>query len=170
MKTRIVIVTSFITTVVVLMIVLIAFSVASPILAQSLPAQAPSLADAHLALPGGGGGGWQAWSVFGWDLDDLRSEQIHDMSLGGCRHYEAGSAYTTSMATVNIPTGATITWMSMLFNDQIEDSNIRVELRRYIGISQDLTVPFPVVLSSIGISGTGSVMASGLSIPVDNGS
>jgi hypothetical protein len=168
MKTRLVIVTSFITTVVVLMIVLVAFSVASPILAQSLPAQAPSLADAHLALPGGGGGGGQVWSVFGWDLDDLRSEQIHDMSLGGCRHYEAGSGYTTAMATVNIPTGATITWMRMLFNDQQTDPNVVVELRRYIGVSQDL--PAPVTLSSIGLSGSGSVMASGLSIPVDNGS
>ncbi len=90
MKTRLVIVTSFITTVVVLMIVLIAFSVASPILAQSLPAQAPSLADAHLALPGGGGGGGQVWSVFGWDLEDLYSTSQHSFDLGGCRYYTSG--------------------------------------------------------------------------------
>jgi len=167
MKTRLIIATSFITTVIVLIIALFVFSQASPTMAKSLPSDTvPSLADAHLALPGGGGGGGQVWAVFGWDLSDLRSSQIHDISLGGCRHYDAGSTDTTAMSTVHIPSGATITWMRMNFNDGDAVNNVEVQLRRYIGVSYDY--PFLVVLTSSGVS-SGSLMAADLSIPVDNG-
>jgi hypothetical protein len=163
MKIRLVILTSFITTVVVLMIVLVTLSVANPIMAQSLPAQAPSLADAHLALPGGGGGGGQVWSVFGSDLEDLYSTSQHSFDLGGCRYYtSAGTNYAN--ATVVIPSGATITWMRFLYVDTLTDSNLNVDLRRYTGRSYDILVN----LYSSGSAGEGYTTSAALNIPVDN--
>ena len=120
MKTRLVIVTSFITTVIVLMIVLSCLFGGQP---DPGPEPASPGAQPGGCAPGPAGRRRRGWASvvclrMGFGGSAVHP-QIHDMSLGGCRHYEAGSAYTTSMATVNIPTGATITWMRMLFNDQV---------------------------------------------------
>lgn len=169
MKTRTVIATSFITTVIVLIIVIATFVLASPTLAQSLPAnqpagQVPSLDDSHLTLPGGGGGG-HVWTIFGSTFEDLYSSEVHGFDLGGCRYYDVGSSSTFANATVNLPDGAIITWMRFYYIDTLVDFNSSMELRVY-----DTTRGYdtPVDLNSTGSGGLGFTQASGLNIVIDN--
>jgi hypothetical protein len=131
MKTRTVIATSFITTVIVLIIVIATFVLASPTLAQTPPSQpasqAPSLADAHLALPAGGGG--KTWNILGSDLVDLFSIEDHGSAFG-CIYYNSAYPYTKANATINLPDGATIHSIRFYWRDWFsEDSELR--LMRY---------------------------------------
>jgi hypothetical protein len=133
MKTRIVIATSFITTIIVLVIATTIFTLVSPTMAQALPAsrqagQAPSLADAHLALPEGGGG--KTWNILGSDLTDLYSAEDHGSAFG-CIYYNSVYPYTRANATIHLPDGATIHSIRFYWKDGfVQDSELRL-LRYY---------------------------------------
>jgi hypothetical protein len=174
MKSRIIIATSFATTVIVLVIIIVVFALVNPTLAQSLPggkpaAQQPSLADAHLALPAGGGA--KIWNLLGMDMTDLIFNQTH-VAAWGCLYYEPGSSSTTAYATVHLPDGATILWLRFYWRDWVDPYNLELQLRRYPYASMyDYEI-----LSTIYSSGTAAEPREGytedasLSIPVDNGS
>lgn len=133
MKIRIVVLTSFITTIIVLIISLAVFTMASPTLAQSLPSspradQVPSVADAHLALPVGGG--WKIWSILGSDMEDLFSSEDHGYAFG-CRYYFSAYPFTKAEATIHLPDGAIIKSIRFYWTDWF-DANSEVQLRRYV--------------------------------------
>jgi hypothetical protein len=169
MKTRVVIVTSTITTVIVLLIVVIAFSVASPTLAQGLPAEAPSLADAHLAMPmGGGGGGGAVWNILGGDMTDAYSTEDHSFAFG-CIYYNTAYPLTKAVATVRLPNGSIMNWMRFYWRDWFAE-NSELQLRRYYYSSGIFTYD---VLATIFSSGsvadpTESYTSTALDVTVDN--
>ncbi len=129
MRTRTIILTSAATTIAVLAIVVAVLAVASPGVAQTtIASQPPSLADAHLALPDGGGA--KIWSILGQDLVDLQHYQKH-VSVFGCRYYETGSTYQRASAPVHLPDGATILWFRFYWKDITDAANSEAQLRRY---------------------------------------
>jgi hypothetical protein len=173
MKTRIVIATSFITTVIVLIIAVAVFAPASPTLAQSLPsnqmvAQAPSLADAHLALPGGGGA--KVWNLLGGDFSDVSYGQQRGIAFG-CLFYWPGSSTPRAIATVHLPDGATIQWLRFYWRDWVDNYNVTVELRKYFYSGSFFG--YDIISPTLQSDGTNAVPKESftevsLNIPVDN--
>jgi hypothetical protein len=171
MKTRIIIATSFITTIIVLIVAVAAFALASPTLAESLPSnqvagQAPGVAGPHpVLLPEGGGGHY--WTIPGSAFVDLYSSDEYQFDLGGCKHYMAGSAYLLANAPVNLPDGSTITGMRFYFDDSVagEAGYSTLDLREYDFLHSNASI---ATLNSTGSSGSGYVEINGLSWVVSN--
>ncbi|MBN2678536.1 MAG: hypothetical protein JXR32_10805 [Anaerolineaceae bacterium] len=168
MKIRTIIITSLVTTVFVLGIVVAAFAMASPSLAQTPPmSQAPNLAASHLALPEGGGA--KIWNLMGNNLQDYLPFQDH-RSTFGCLYYEDGSVNPTyASATVHLPDGATMQWIRFYWRDWESDQNIELQLRRYPYANMSGWEPL-ATLWSYGTDTTPleSYTEASLNIPVDN--
>lgn len=166
MKTRIVIATSFITTVIVLIIAVAVFALASPTMAQTLPSnqmavQAPSLASAHLALPGGGGE--QYWTVVGATFTDLWSSYVdHGFDFGGCKYFISGNVEAAyAMAPVNLPYGSTVTSMRFYYNDN-DATFSTLELREYY-----FTHSYNTLAALDSVTGQDFVETTILNLPLD---
>ena len=167
MKTRTVIATSFITTVIVLIIVIAAFALASPTMAKSLPSnQALSLADTHLAVPAGGGE--KAWTAAGATFTDIwPSVAASGFELGACKYFLSGSADGTfAMAQVHLPYGATITSLTMYYIDSTGAANAQLNLLEYN--FADRGYDTLATLNTTGSSTSDRSVFIGLSVPVDN--
>jgi hypothetical protein len=167
MKTRTVIATSFITTVVVLVITIAAFALASPTMAQTPPSsQAPSFAGAPLAAPEGGGE--KSWTAAGATFTDIwPSVAASGFELGACKYFLSGSADGTfAMAEVHLPYGATITSLTMYYMDSTAAANSELTLREYNFADRGYDIL--ATLSTTGSSTSDRSVFIGLNVPVDN--
>jgi hypothetical protein len=167
MKTRLIIATSFVTTVIVLVIMVGVLALANPTLAKSLPsghlaAQQPSLAETHLALPQNGSGPYL--SLPPSSFINLYSDIGYDFSEEGCMHHTTGSEGGYFSAAVSLPYGSRINTVRFFYYDlwATSDASLVVQEGDYIGGFLNL-----VSLASSGDPGFGSAEATGLDLALD---
>jgi hypothetical protein len=163
MKTRVIIATSFITTVIVLIVAIAVFALASPTMAQTPPAnQVPSQVDARLALPAGGGGNF--WSVAGSTFVNIYSGFETSYGAGGCLYHSSGTGGAYFNAPVTLPYASTITSVRFYYYDNTDLYDSTLELREY-----DYSGAYTSLLSlsSSGKPGYSFIDSALLSLPVN---